>query len=135
MWPFLLLAHDVFKFYTHTHCYMGTWTRLFKSIQINLNVNCIYLFLSIIVYWVECDEQASFFSFFSLSLSLSLYIYSWLTIFQAHSKVVQLYMYTYIIFHVIFHYRLLQDIDYGSLCYRVNLCCLLHIYFFLFYSY
>ena len=28
-----------------------------------------------------------------------------------------------------FHYRLLQDIDYGSLCYTVNLCCLLHIYF------
>ena len=29
----------------------------------------------------------------------------------------QLYIYTYIIFQIIFHYRLLQDIDYGSLCY------------------
>ena len=61
--------------------------------------------------------------------TIYIYIYSWLTMFQAHSKVIQLYMYTYIIFHVIFHYRLLEDIDCGSLCYTVNLCCLLHIYF------
>ena len=27
------------------------------------------------------------------------------------------------------HYRLLQDIDYSSLCYTGNFCCLLHIYF------
>ena len=36
--------------------------------------------------------------------------------------------YAYISFHIIFHYRLLQDIDYSSLCYTVNLCCLLCIY-------
>ena len=40
--------------------------------------------------------------------------------------------YTYIVFQIIFHYRLLQNIDYSSLCYTVKLCCLLHIYFFLF---
>ena len=49
--------------------------------------------------------------------------------FQVHSKVIQLYMYTYIIFEIIFHYSLLQDIDYSSLCYTTNLSCLLHIYF------
>ena len=32
--------------------------------------------------------------------------------FQVHSKVIQLYR--YIIFLIIFHYRLLQDIDYTS---------------------
>ena len=48
---------------------------------------------------------------------------------QVHNKMFQLYKYTYIIFEIIFHYRLLQDIGYGSLCYIVNLCCLLHIYF------
>ena len=32
-----------------------------------------------------------------------------------HSKVIQLYIYTYIIFEIIFHYRLSQDIDYNSL--------------------
>ena len=49
--------------------------------------------------------------------------------FQVHSKVIQLYMYTYIIFENIFHYRLLQDIDYSSLCYTVQFCYLLQIYF------
>ena len=48
---------------------------------------------------------------------------------QVHNKVIQLYIYTYIIFEIIFHYRLLQDIDYSSLYYMVNLLCLLHIYF------
>ena len=46
-------------------------------------------------------------------------IYSWLTVFQVHSKVIQLYMHTYIIFEVSFHYRLLKDIDNSSLGYTV----------------
>ena len=38
--------------------------------------------------------------------------------FQVHSEVTQLYIYTYIIFEIIFHHRLLlQDIDYSYLCY------------------
>ena len=28
--------------------------------------------------------------------------------------------YAYISFHIIFHYRLLQDIDYSSLCYTIK---------------
>ena len=49
--------------------------------------------------------------------------------FQVHSKVYQLY--TYIILEIIFHYSLLQDTDYSSLCYTViNICCLLQVYFF-----
>ena len=36
--------------------------------------------------------------------------------FQVQSKVIQLYIYMHIIFEIIFHYRLLQDIDYSSLC-------------------
>ena len=59
--------------------------------------------------------------------------------FQVHSKVIQLYKYPYIIFQIIFHYRLLEDIDYRSLCSIINLCCLLHIYLIIrnlaFYSY
>ena len=58
---------------------------------------------------------------------------------QVHSKVIQLYKYIYIIFEIIFHHRLLQDIDYGSLCCTVNLYFLLHVYFLIrnlaFYSY
>ena len=33
--------------------------------------------------------------------------YSWLTVFQVNNKVTQLYIYTYMIFEIIFHYRLL----------------------------
>ena len=55
--------------------------------------------------------------------------YSWLTMFQVHSKVIQLHKYIYIIFEIIFHPRLLQGIDSGYVCYMVNLYCLLHIYF------
>ena len=40
----------------------------------------------------------------------------------------QLYKYAYIIFQISFHFRLLQDIDYNSPCYTVNLNCLLHIF-------
>lgn len=36
--------------------------------------------------------------------------------FQIHNKVIQLYIYTHIIFEIILHYRLLQVIDYSSLC-------------------
>ena len=50
--------------------------------------------------------------------------------FQVPSKVIRLYMHTYTIFEITLHYKLLQDIDYSSLCYRVNLYCFLHIYFF-----
>ena len=49
--------------------------------------------------------------------------------FQVQSKVIQLFKSTYIIFKIIFHPKLLQYIQYSSLSYTVNLCCLLHIYF------
>ena len=42
--------------------------------------------------------------------------------FQEHNKVIQLYKCTYIIFEIIFHYRLLQHIDYSSLCYTCVSC-------------
>ena len=60
----------------------------------------------------------------------SLLKYSWLTMFQVHSKVIQLYIYIYIIFEIIFCCRLLQHIDYSSLCNIVNLCFLVQIFFF-----
>ena len=42
----------------------------------------------------------------------------------------------YIFFQIIFHYRLLQDVEYSSLCYTVNSCCLsiLCIIVFIFYD-
>ena len=34
----------------------------------------------------------------------------------------------YILFHILFHYGLLQDIKYSSLCYTVGPCCLFILY-------
>ena len=36
--------------------------------------------------------------------------------FQVYKKVIQLYICTYVIFETIFHYTLLPDIAYKSLC-------------------
>ena len=38
---------------------------------------------------------------------------------------VYIYMYVYILSHF-FHYGLLRDIEYSSLCYAVGPCCLIH---------
>ena len=65
-----------------------------------------------------------FFYFFLIYIYLLKHC--WLTMFQVHSKVIQLYIYIYIIFEIIFHYRLLQDINYSCLWSTVNLCYLLH---------
>ena len=47
-----------------------------------------------------------------------------------YSKVI--YLNLYIVFQILFHYMLLQDIEYSSLCYIAGLCWLLvlciHIY-------
>ena len=45
-----------------------------------------------------------------------------------YSKVIQLYIYIYILFQILFHYGLLQDIQYSSLCYTVGPCCLTILY-------
>ena len=38
------------------------------------------------------------------------------------------YIYIYSIFWILFHDSLLQDIEYNSLCYAVNPCCLSILY-------
>ena len=45
--------------------------------------------------------------------------------FQVYSRVIQLYI--YILFQILFHYRLLQDTEYCSLCYMVGPCHLFYI--------
>ena len=43
----------------------------------------------------------------------------------------------YILFHILFHYGLSQDMEYSSLCYTVGPCCLsiLFYFFFLFFQF
>ena len=45
---------------------------------------------------------------------------------QIYSKVIQfcIHIHVYILFQILFHYRLLQDIKYSSLCFIVGPCCL-----------
>ena len=55
---------------------------------------------------------------------------SWFTMFQVYNKVIQRYVYIwkimcvcidiYSVFQILFHYRLLEDIEYSSLCYTVS---------------
>ena len=48
--------------------------------------------------------------------------------FQVYRKVIQLYIYINIIFHILFHYRLLQYFEYNSLCCTVDPCYLFILY-------
>ena len=49
--------------------------------------------------------------------------------FQVNNKVIQLYKYVYVVFQIIFHHILLQDIDYRSLFYTENFCaCCISIF-------
>ena len=54
--------------------------------------------------WVDFMFRMFFFFFLKVYILL---MYSSFTMFQVHSKVIQLYKFTYIIFEIIFHYKLL----------------------------
>ena len=50
---------------------------------------------------------------------------------QVYSQVIRLYtyiIYIYILFHILFHHRLSQNINYVSLCYTIGPCCLSILY-------
>ena len=64
--------------------------------------------------------------------------YSWSTVmcqFQVYSKVIQLHTHTHthththIHFQILFHHRLLQETEYGSLCYTGDSCWLSILYY------
>ena len=46
-------------------------------------------------------------------------------------KPIHISVYVYILFSILFHYRLLQNIACSSLCYRVISCCLFYIQYYL----
>ena len=56
--------------------------------------------------------------------------FTMLSKFQVYSKVIQLYTHTHTyiymqtLFHILFPYRLLLYMEYSSLCYTTELCCL-----------
>ena len=54
--------------------------------------------------------------------------YSWFTVFQVYSEVIQLNIYIYILFQMLFHYRLSQDIEYCSVLYSMFLLFICYLY-------
>ena len=48
--------------------------------------------------------------------------------FQVYSKVIKLYIniHIYFLFQILFHYKLLQDTEYSSLCYTIGPYCLFY---------
>ena len=71
------------------------------------------------IFFCELSFHFLFLSSFIYLFVFLIYIFYW-SLFQVHSKAIQLYIHTYIIFQIIFHYRLLQDIDYSSLVFSLS---------------
>ena len=53
-----------------------------------------------------------------------LLIYNTVLVSGIQCKLIQLYTCVYTLFQILFHYRLLQNIEYSSMCYTVRPCCL-----------
>ena len=47
---------------------------------------------------------------------------------QQSDSVIHTYIYVYILFHILSHYGLSQDIDFSSLCYAIESYCLSILY-------
>ena len=62
------------------------------------------------------------FQVYSKVIQLYIYIYIYIYIYtHTHTHT---YIYMYILFHILFPYRLLLYMEYSSLCYTTELCCL-----------
>ena len=71
-----------------------------------------------------------FFSFSFLKIEAQLIYNVLVSGVQQSDSVLFMYtcIYTYIFFHILLHYSLLQHMEYSSLCYTVSLCCLPIVY-------
>ena len=58
-------------------------------------------------------------------LNWSVAVYN--VVFLVYNKAIWLYTHIHTLFQILLHYRLLQDIEYSSLCYKVGPCCCLSI--------
>ena len=70
-------------------------------------------------------QTASLFFFFLIDVEL---IYNVVLVSGVQQSESVIHICLYILFQILFHYRLLQDIDYSSLCYTVGPCCLPILY-------
>ena len=75
---------------------------------------CFYLFINLI--------------YFIKNLIEAYLIYNVVLVSGVQQSDSVLYMCIYILFDILFHYSLSQDIDYNSLCYTIGPCCLFILY-------
>ena len=79
-------------------------------------------------YWCIVDLQCCV-SFWYIAkwfryIYIYIYIYTHTCMYVYICIWIYIYIYIYVLFQILFHYRLLQDIEYSSLCYIVGPCCL-----------
>ena len=86
--------------------YLGLWCYCLVSCF------CFFFFFFSYFCWSIVDLQYCF----SFSCTAKWFSYTYI------------YVHIYILFSIFFHYSLLEDIDYSSLCYTVNPCCLSILY-------
>ena len=78
---------------------------------------------------VNLQRRANKIFFFLAELQLIYNIVLVSGIQQSDSAIyVSVFIYIYILLQILFHHRLLQDIEYSSLCSIVNSCCLCILY-------
>ena len=65
---------------------------------------------------------------FILVFKLKYRLFIMLCYLLVYRKVIQLYIHVHILFCIFFHYCLLEDIEYSSLCQTVGPCCLSILY-------
>ena len=78
------------------------------------------------MYWVPLGmglKNGIFSEIYQSTVGLQCYVN-----FRCTTKLIHLHVHThtyiYILFHILFYYGLLQDIEYGSLCYTIGPYCL-----------
>ena len=94
-----------------------------------------------IFYWSRVDLQSSvsfrctekWFGYIYVCVYIYIYIYIYIHTHTHTHTHIYIYMYVYILyiyilFQILFHYRLLQDIEYSSLCSTVGPCSLSTLY-------
>ena len=102
---------------------------------------CFTLFISLIYYWsmVYLQPPVSFryiavIQLYIVCICITLYVslYNWLYRLSLYNHTVciciHICIYIFFFFQILFPYRLLQNIEYSSLCYTVGSCCLSILY-------
>ena len=128
---FILVKNFVsIEFYYHSFEFQynyNTWLIVNTLLHV-LFLYCCFSFMMMIISifssrFYYCYHIQHFFNVIEVQL-----IYNVVLISATQKSVTHTHIYIYILFHIIFHYGLSQDIDYSSQCYTVGPCYLSILY-------